>query len=61
MICVHFNDLSENIFLLARLFNLEFTDNIFSFTAGTFSEIKCRVKYFSFNFDYAKVFVEKFS
>ena len=37
---VQFNDLSGNIFLLARLFNVEITDNLFNFNSASFPEMK---------------------
>ena len=39
-IFVQFNDLSRNIFLLARLFNVEITDNLFNFITASFFEMK---------------------
>ena len=46
-IFVQFNDLSGNISLLARLFNVEFTDNLFNFITSSFSEMKVWIKSFS--------------
>ena len=39
-IFVQFNDISGNIFLLARFFNAEITDNLFSLITASFSEMK---------------------
>ena len=52
------NDPRGNIFLLARLFNVEITDNLFNFITASFSEMKGWIKRFSLDLDYTQVFVE---
>ena len=56
---VQFNDLSGNIFLLARLFNVEITDNLFNFITASSSELKGWIEPFSFDFYYTQVFAER--
>ena len=60
-IFVQFNDLSGNIFLLARLFNVEIADNLFNSLQLFFSEMKGWIKRFSLDFDYTRAFVERFN
>ena len=60
-IFVQFNDLSGYIFSLARLFNVEITDNLFNFITASFSEMKGWIKRFSLGFDYTRVLVERFN
>ena len=52
------NDPRGNIFFLARLFNVEITDNLFNFITASFSEMKGWIKRFSLDLDYTQVFVE---
>ena len=41
-------------------YNVEITDNLFNFMTANFSEMKSRVKRFSLDFGYTRVFVERF-
>ena len=60
-IFIQFNDLSGNIFLLARLFNVEITDDLFNFITASFSEMNGWITPFSFDFDCTQVFVKRFN
>ena len=60
-IFVQFNGLSGDIFLLARILDVEITDNLFNFITPSFSETKGWIKRFGLDFAYTRVIVERFN